>query len=134
MCGDSIQGLATEVTVGHLETFNYPGDYFPNTQCTCRLETIDPSAHIVLYLLDLRLNSDDCSGSDTDWIEYMTTEQNWGHGVKLCGQIRGEPIDTNGNKVYINFRSDEEIQGRGAWLKYLGENGNEVGQYQCYQS
>jgi hypothetical protein len=57
-----------------------------------------------------------------DWIEFTVGKQNWAKGVRLCGNVPGEPIHTGAKKLYLNFYSDATNQGRGVWLKYMGKS------------
>ena len=88
--------------------------------CTVSSLSVRFYLQIVLSLVDIDLDTNECAATK-DWIEFTSGRQNWAKGVRLCGNVPGEPIHTGTQKLYLNFYSDLTGNGRGVWLKYMGK-------------
>lgn len=86
--------------------------YPPDKNCTCSL-TAAPNEHVRVYSAFFLLKSNTpCN----DWVSLtVDSESN-----RKCGYIP-EPKFYVGQKVKINFRSDESDTEMGFWFKFSGK-------------
>ena len=120
VCGDNTRERTMTAPSGYIVSINYPRPYSPDNTCSCTLSA--PDAHVVLYLLDLRLSATGSDNWNSDWLEYSSKREDWGSGRVLVASGNNRTVNTGKQVVYLNFRSDHQREARGFWLQYVGRN------------
>ena len=112
---DVCEAALHQRTSGFLQSPRHPQSYPNNLHCHCTLTTSDSST-LTMEVLELQVRDDDCTN------DYVTLEYG-GSESRLCGRSNGlrETIETNSNRVSLNFRSDESDTDLGFWMKYEGK-------------
>lgn len=89
--------------------------------CTCNITARDSQSQVVLQVLDEDLQSPGYQSKGADWLEYTSEYGQWGSGRTVLSRDGQQELYTDSQQVFLNFRSDATIEGRGFWLKYKGE-------------
>ncbi|XP_024214976.1 cubilin [Halyomorpha halys] len=101
---------------GSIISPNYPQPYGRNGECTYKI-AVSQGSVIQLFIVDLDLEEHGTCA--LDFVEiYDGVNKRAPKLAKICSQSHPPSLTSNGNFMFIYFRSDTSRQGRGFHLKY----------------
>ncbi|XP_059179030.1 cubilin-like isoform X2 [Physella acuta] len=116
--GSSASGCYGDLNspTGTITSPDYPESYAHNTDCIWTITVAQGNSIIITFAeIDLE-NSYSCR------YDYLMIREEGETGKmlgKFCGRTLPHPIYTESNKLWIKFKSDQYIEGRGFSLQYL---------------
>ncbi|CAL1529132.1 unnamed protein product [Lymnaea stagnalis] len=124
-------GLMTTPTGGFVSP-NYPGNYNHNSECVWTI-VVSRGSKIILVFVDL-----DVEGSSPNCYDYIEVHDGGLTGrliTRLCGTLPPHPITSNTNKLWIKYKTDYNMAGRGFRAQYFTNcNTTLTGQYGVIES
>lgn len=142
MCNENTDiEFSNEASTIHLQTPNYPNEYFNNLDCNCSIRSSQTESNIQLELLEFDLES--TVSSETNQIQPEPLVFNFKQNIQtclrdyfsinsnlqLCGTLSSfQTITIESNRkqnqiTSFRFTSDDALTRRGVWLKVkLTEN------------
>ena len=97
---------------GTIQSPNYPSNYPSSKICEWVIEFLEgETIELDFVELDLEYNS----ACRYDWVEIRDGDKSNSSliGNKLCGNQTPQPIRSNGNQLYVQFRSDGSVTKKG---------------------
>ncbi|XP_070174131.1 cubilin-like [Littorina saxatilis] len=113
---------------GEFTSPNYPAPYTHNAECFWTI-TVSAGSLIRLSFPDL-----DIEGHRSCSYDYVEIRENNAQGLqvgdRLCGQLGNDTaVNATASRLWIKFRSDSSIRGRGFRAEYLTECNNRLTDY-----
>ncbi|XP_042150865.1 membrane frizzled-related protein [Oncorhynchus tshawytscha] len=111
---DRCGGVLTD-SEGSFSSPNHPGSYPPDSLCVWVIRARPPS------LVQIHVSSLTIEGPSPclfDWLELQEEMEQPSVVTRFCGNVAPPTVNTNSSTVWVTFRSDGSIGGRGFTAQY----------------
>ncbi|KAM8854534.1 membrane frizzled-related protein isoform 2-T2 [Synchiropus picturatus] len=110
VCG----GVLTD-TEGIFSSPNHPGSYPPNSHCVWAIK-VQPPLMVQIHISTLNIEGPfPCL---FDWLEVQESIEQDALVTRFCGNVAPPTMNTNSSSVWVTFRSDFSVAGKGFTAQY----------------